>query len=414
LTLRCFIVVPALALLLAGCGSSPKDEIGQAYIAPATVNVRGQLSQKSNNVAILKHGDLVSIIDIRRRYVKIRTASGVDGWIDSSQLLMPQEMDQIRKERQHALALPSEGSATVYDALNIHLEPNRQSPAFARIPAGASIEVLGYRLAPKTAGPPERPPLKLEKPKPPTRHSRRDAPSKADHLLPAPAPPQPPPNWQQLSAERIPGSESSAERVADRAEDQAEQKAGEEKKPVVMEDWALVRTKAGECGWVLARNLTMSIPDEVAQYAEGKRITSYFDLGSVQDELKGVKHNWLWTTMSESGPYDFDAWRVFLWNRHHHRYETSYRQHDLVGYFPVHVDAAGETRDRTFELIIKDDDGKLRQRTYAFDGTLVHLTGTEDYPPNQSPPPSTAAAPLKAAQPGWLRRQWNALKRRAH
>ena len=108
----------------------------------------------------------------------------------------------------------------------------------------------------------------------------------------------------------------------------------EPKKPVILEDWSLVRTKDNQIGWVLTRNLIMSIPDEVAQYAEGKRITSYFDLGAVHDELKGMKHNWLWTTSSAPLPYDFDAWRVFLWNRRRHRYETSYRQRDVEGYFP--------------------------------------------------------------------------------
>jgi len=44
-----------------------------------------------------------------------------------------------------------------------------------------------------------------------------------------------------------------------------------------------VRTKDGSVGWVLARNLYMSVPDDVAQYAEGKRITAYLALGDVRD-----------------------------------------------------------------------------------------------------------------------------------
>ena len=43
-----------------------------------------------------------------------------------------------------------------------------------------------------------------------------------------------------------------------------------------MEDWNLVRTKDGKAGWVLSRMLVMAIPDEVAQYSEGARITSLF------------------------------------------------------------------------------------------------------------------------------------------
>ena len=73
--------------------------------------------------------------------------------MDSTQLLSPEQMDQIRRDRQRALALPSEGSATVFEALNIHIDPNRQSPALARIPEGGSVAVLAHRLEPKTAGP---------------------------------------------------------------------------------------------------------------------------------------------------------------------------------------------------------------------------------------------------------------------
>ena len=61
-----------------------------------------------------------------------------------------------------------------------------------------------------------------------------------------------------------------------------------------------MRTADKKVGWVLARNLYMGIPDDVAQYAEGQRISSYFDLGAVEDEEKGTKHNWLWTTSSKA------------------------------------------------------------------------------------------------------------------
>jgi hypothetical protein len=163
----------------------------------------------------------------------------------------------------------------------------------------------------------------------------------------------------------------------------------------------------------------MSIPDEVAQYAEGKRITSYFDLGSVQDEAKGVKHNWLWTTAAELEPYDFDAWRVFIWNRRRHRFETSYRQRDLEGYFPVHVDPADPNAfDRTFEIITKDDDGQLRRRKYSFDGTRVHLAGTENYRSGESAEASRAGGidtnKLQSRTPreSWFKREWDTVKRR--
>jgi hypothetical protein len=422
--LATFYALAVILLIgLTGCTTQSSSAIGEAYVAPASINLRHELTQKNSTVAVLKHGDRVSILDVRRRFVKVRTAKGVEGWIDSTQLLSPEQMNQIRRATKEALALPSEGSATVFEALNIHIDPNRQSPALARIPDAGSVAVLAHKLEPKTAGAAPGSALNFERPQPSTRRQRRERQLKTLYRLP-PRPPAPkaPGNWQELSAERIDGSTSTAEMKA--AQQKQKQKAvakpEELKKPLILEDWSLVRTKDNQIGWVLTRNLIMSIPDEVAQYAEGKRITSYFDLGAVHDDVKGVKHNWLWTTSSTAVPYDFDAWRVFLWNRRRHRYETSYRQHNIEGYFPVHVDPPGSSAfERTFQLITKDDDDKLWRSNYAFDGVRVHLAGREEYHPSALPgankPGGLNINQLQAKLPeqGWFRRHWNALKRTA-
>jgi hypothetical protein len=156
----------------------------------------------------------------------------------------------------------------------------------------------------------------------------------------------------------------------------------------------------------------MSIPDEVAQYAEGRRITSYFDLGTVADEEKGPKHNWLWTTASENEPFDFDSWRVFLWNRRRHRFETAYRKRDVEGYFPVHVDPApASSIGRTFQLILKNENSQLVRNSYAFDGVRVRLTGTEPYTgpqgsTSESPAPGAGTSPQRVmTKPNWFRDQ---------
>jgi hypothetical protein len=405
-------LVCVLLSVLVGCAGQMNDTLGVAYVAPATLNLRRELTEKNGSVAVLKHGDLVYILELRRRFVRIRAKGGAEGWVDSVQLLPPDEMNRIRRDTEYALALPSEGSAGVYEALNIHLDPNRQSPAFARIPESGSVEVLEHKLQPKLSPQPKPPVFELRSLH--TSPPRKAKSKKAGTTFRLPAPPPPPrapQNWLELSPGLV-------DTHADAQKNLADKKVQAPGKPVPMEDWSLVRTKDKQCGWVLSRNLVMSVPDEVAQYAEGKRITSYFDIGTVQDEEKGVKHNWLWTTASELEEYDFDAWRVFLWNRHRHRYETSYRQRDVEGYFPVHVDPVeNQSPQRTFELITRDDDGKLRRRTYLFDGVRVHLQGQEDI--KSAAASTTAATPSEQAKPqekvrrpNWMLREWNQLKQR--
>jgi hypothetical protein len=375
-------------------------------------------------VTALKHGDRVSIIDVQRKMVKVETASGNEGWVDSTDLLSPEQMHQIEQERARQRALPPQGAAIAFEVLNIHIEPSRRSPAFAQIAEGGGVVMLGRLRVPRNSLPKETSSLVVERPQP-SKRPKKEQQAKIGFRPPAkPSPPKPPANWLDLSAERIDGAETPKEIEAGKkkaAQDLAAKKAIEAKKPVVMEDWTLVRTKAGDTGWVLTRNLLISVPDEVAQYAEGKRITSYFELGSVNDEEKGLKHHWLWTTLAGSDPVDFDSWRVFIWNLRRHRYETSYRQRDLEGYFPVEVDPSeGKTIGRTFHIVTKDDDEKFRRRTYRFDGTLVHLSGTEDLTGEPSATAVTQSKPNgldtnkmeSKAHPGWFRRQWSDLTSR--
>lgn len=409
-------------LALVSCAEE-RQTLGRAYVAPQTLNVRSEISLKSGSVTALKHGDRVTIIDVQRKMVKVQTASGSEGWVDSNDLLSPEQMRQIEQERERQRALPPQGAATAFEVLNIHIEPSRRSPAFAQIQEGSGVVMLGRLRVPKNALPKETSSLVVERPQP-VKRPKKEQPAKSAFRPPTkPSPPKPPANWMDLSAERIDGAQSSKEIAAGKkkaAQDLAAKKSAEAKKPVVMEDWTLVRTKAGDTGWVLTRNLLISIPDEVAQYAEGKRITSYFELGSVNDEEKGLKHHWLWTTLAGDDPVDFDSWRVFIWNLRRHRYETSYRQRDLAGYFPVQVEPTeGKTIGRRFHIVTKDDDEKFRRRTYSFDGTLVHLIGTEDLTGEPSTP-MTQAKPdgldtnkmASKAHPGWFRRQWSELATR--
>ena len=180
-------------LVLTGCRTEPDDALGTAFVAPASVNLRAQVAQKNSTVAILKHGQRVSILDVRRRFVKIRTQSGAEGWVDSFDLLTPEQMQAIQQEREQALRLPSQGTATAYETLNIHLEPSRQSPAFAQIPEGGPVSVLTYRAVARTNGPAKPPVFSFERPAEPARKGHKEKQARnASRLPPKPPAPKPP------------------------------------------------------------------------------------------------------------------------------------------------------------------------------------------------------------------------------
>jgi hypothetical protein len=385
-------------LLLASCSSHPSSQpsFGIAYAGPTTLNLRKDLASKSGVVGSVKHGEKLDVLETRRRFVKVRSQQGVEGWTDVNLLLTPQQMDDLRKLAESAAKLPSEGSATVYDALNMHADPNRQSPSFFQIPEAGSVEVIGHQIAPRFSPASQNVPPPVRR-TPLAKKSKGKETKRSGATPPSPVPPAPPANWQSLSrphASDLPGYRAP------------------ETKPIPLDDWTLVRTKDGKVGWVLSRMLTMSIPDEVAQYAEGHRITSYLPLGDVKDKEKGVtQHNWLWTTVSSGQfPYEFDSFRVFVWSIKRHRYETAYIERNVEGYYPVETQPLAGQDEKAFSLVLRDKDGKLYKRTYAFTGYRVRMTSKTPYDPPQPLPEVRALRnfdPLPAPAPpesGWRQR----------
>ena len=316
--------------------------LGQAYVGPASVNLRKEIAPKSPTVVTVHFGDKVEIVGTKRRFVRVRTRSGAEGWTEDSMLLGQSDVDQIKAQSDAARHYPSQGIATsTYEAMNVRAQPNRYSPSYLQIKEGEKFDVLEHRLVAVPPGALRKPLIPQTKPvKRPRKENKAKVPPP-----PAPPPPSLPLDWKDLSKE---GEDAVPPRVDDPPPTTPE------------EDWSLIRTSSGQSGWVLSRRLYMAIPDEVAQYAEGRRITSYFKLGKVEDGDK-VKDIWLWTTIGSANVnYDFDGFRVFMWSLRHHRYETAFIQRRLVGYFPTLADPSAGT----FSVCIEKDDGHRYRREY--------------------------------------------------
>jgi hypothetical protein len=417
-----FLLVAILTALLAGCSSrSPQPSTGIAYAGPALLNLRKDLASKSPNVGSAKHGDKLEVLETRRKFVRVRTPQGIEGWTDTNLLLTQQQMDDLHRLAVSVAKLPSQGAATVFDTLNMHAEPSRQSPSFYQIPESGSVEVIGHRVAPRY------PPAAAAAPIRRTNASANAPPKKSKSKSqgngpapPMPTPPPPPPDWEQLSrprAPQLPGYIEPAARTVSTA----------------MDDWSLVRLKDAhaangkadanadvKAGWVLSRMLQMSIPDEVAQYAEGHRITAYVALGEVRDKLRDeAKPNWLWTTSSTGQlPYEFDSFRVFVWSAQRHRYETAHIERNVRGYYPVETQDVPGQDEKSFSLVLQDKDGQLYKRTYAFSAfrvrmiskipyqsapALPEVRGVRSFDPDPVPPPAESNWRQKLSD---LRKRW--------
>jgi hypothetical protein len=366
-TLR-IIAFAAGLCALSGCNAKPQQAsvIGHAWAGPATLNLHKEIDLKSATVTTVRHGEKLEIVGQRRRFYKVRTAQGVEGWTSDRELLDTAQMQRLKALAAETAGQPSQGVATTFSNLNVHAEPSRQSPSFVQVKEHEKVDVIAHRLSERTAAAPKRE-LIPPRPKPEVKKEKEKT-SKIPQP-PTPPVPEPPPDWRELSKQ------------GDPPPDTGETVHG----PV--DDWTLVRTENGQSGWVLTSGLYLAIPDEVAQYAEGHRITSYFSLGKVRDG-DVQKDIWLWTTSDGLGEdHDFDGYRVFTWSLRHHRYETAYIQRRERGFFPV-IAKTGE-----FSVCLEKNDGSRAAKHYVMRDTSVRPAG--EFPCVKTAEP--AAAPEESA-----------------
>jgi hypothetical protein len=376
----------ALLALLCGCRTQSRraPAIAEAYVGPAILSIRSDIPLDSKPVATVKHGERLQILQRRRKFLFVRTPAGNEGWTDERQLLGESDMTELKDLAARAAKMPSQGVATTYRELNVHTQPASGSPSFLRIKDGEKFDVLAEVVMPRTdvQRKPLIPPAEKKKaavPKKPSKEAKVPP-------LPVPLPPGPPPNWLDLSKTELDESDAPEEPEA---------------KVVPTDLWSLVRTATGQSGWVLTRFVSMAIPDEVAQYAEGHRIVSYLPLGYVQDGDQ-KKPIWLWTTMRGRQPFDFDSFRVFNWSLRRHRYETAYIDRNIRGYWPVllnQVDYAigkgAAEKYPGFSVCVEKDDGQKNRREYALLGNIVRFAGER---PCELPPPVWVAKAPAASQ----------------
>jgi hypothetical protein len=268
-----------------------------------------------NRVGNVKNGERVEIIDRDRRFARVRTASGLEGWIEQRFLVDQKTFDGLQKLTDDNKSDIVQAPGVMRNETNLHITPGRETDHLYQLAAGAKVSILKRATADKQTGavPAQKAPVARANPK-------------------APAGP-------------------------------------------VLEDWWLVRDEQGRVGWVLARMVDVDAPIDIAQYAEGQRFVAFFKLDEVQDgDKKVAQYLCLLTPPHDGQEFDFDQLRVFTWNVRKHRYETAYREHGLNGVLPVTLTTEAFDKEGTLPVFIvrvKDDSGAVSERKYKLNTPMV-------------------------------------------
>lgn len=356
-TNRIFLTLALLLLaLLPGCKRKSLTQHEYMYVSAAETSLRDRVATMFNKVGSVNNGDRVEVLEKQRRFLRVRTDKGQEGWIEERSLVPQDVYDGFQKLAQDNASTPVQGHGTTRAELNMHLTPNRDGDHLYQLKDGEKVDILRRATAPKT----------LPKPTKPVSATAKPAAQKKTAVTASkkPAATTPPPAAAPATASTKPNEPPPA--------------------PPVMEDWYLVRTSSGHVGWVLLRMIDLDVPVDVAQYAEGQRIIAYFVLNTVDEDGKQVPQYLMLLNQPKDGlPWDYNQVRVFTRNRAKHRYETAYRER-MEGVLPVTV--AQENFDKegllpVFIIRVKDDNGNVTERKYKLNTPIVRRV----YAPGEEP-----------------------------
>jgi hypothetical protein len=112
------------------------------YVSAPQVILRDELSQVYKKVGTAKNGDRVDVLDREKRFSRVRTANGQEGWVEQRYLVTRQVFDGFQKMQQQEKDSPVDGIATTRNDTNLHIEPGRDTEHLYQLAQGAKVSVL--------------------------------------------------------------------------------------------------------------------------------------------------------------------------------------------------------------------------------------------------------------------------------
>src|SRR6202044_1664379 len=92
--------------------------------------------------ATVENGDRLEVLDRGRRFVKVQTAKGEQGWIDEKVVATQDVFDEFEKLKKDHTADPVVASAVVRDEVYMHAKPGRDTERFYRLAEGEKLKLL--------------------------------------------------------------------------------------------------------------------------------------------------------------------------------------------------------------------------------------------------------------------------------
>jgi Bacterial SH3 domain len=300
---------------LTACTRGRHHVLDVNYVSAVQATLRDQLSTMYNRVGTVKNGERVEVLEREKRFSRVRTESGIEGWIEQRYLVDQSTYDGLQKLTKDNLSDPVQAPGVLRNDTNLHLTPGRETEHLYQLSAGAKVSVL-----------------------------------------------------KRATAEKQPGAVVQQSKVG-----------GKTSGPVLEDWWLVrdSQNRVGwVLARMVDIDVPLDIAQyaEGQRFVAFFVLDQVQDTGKEGTGKNVAQYLCVLTEPRDGLPYDFDQIRVFTWNVRKHRYETAYREHGLNGILPVTVTSENFDKEGTlpvFILRVKDDSGNVSERKYKMATPIV-------------------------------------------
>jgi SH3-like domain-containing protein len=136
-------------VVCSGCWRGRHHAREAAYISAPEAFLRDQVATVYNKTATVKNGERVEILERDRRFAKVRTASGVEGWVEQRYLVSQKVYDGFQELAKQEQNDAPQATALTRNSTNVHLTPSREAEHLYQLAQGNKVSLLKRTTAEK-------------------------------------------------------------------------------------------------------------------------------------------------------------------------------------------------------------------------------------------------------------------------
>src|SRR5215471_15564745 len=145
-----------------GCGRETPGKTDYVYVAVPDAFLRDKVATIYNKTGLVHNGERLQVLERmpNRRFVRVRSPRGEEGWVPERYLTDQRTFDQFQRLAEQYKTIPAQGSATTEALVNMHISPGRKTEHLYQLGEKQKVQMLQRQTVDRNAAP-----VKEEKPK---------------------------------------------------------------------------------------------------------------------------------------------------------------------------------------------------------------------------------------------------------